>query len=77
MCGFGIDTSVASYEEVMNAKANQNTKPKADEREVIIERIKAMLQLKEINPQDFYAEHNLTTKSSLEELQSAMRVLMG
>ena len=26
MCGFGIDTSVASYEEVQNAIANQNKK---------------------------------------------------
>lgn len=27
MCGFGIDTSVASAEEVQNAQLNQNTKP--------------------------------------------------
>lgn len=29
MCGFGIDTSVASYEEVANAMANQETPTKA------------------------------------------------
>jgi len=28
MCGFGIDTSIASYEEVMNAKANQGEEMK-------------------------------------------------
>lgn len=28
MCGFGIDTSVASYEEVMNAMENQKEEPK-------------------------------------------------
>lgn len=28
MCGFGIDTSVASYEEVMNAMENQKEQPK-------------------------------------------------
>lgn len=32
MCGFGIDTSVASYEEVANAIENQNnSKPKKEE----------------------------------------------
>lgn len=30
MCGFGIDTSVASAEEVQNAMANQEEKPKKD-----------------------------------------------
>lgn len=34
-CGIGIDTSVASYEEVMNAKANQEEpKPKMPEKTV-------------------------------------------
>lgn len=28
MCGIGIDTSVASFEEVANARLNQNTEPK-------------------------------------------------
>lgn len=31
MCGFGIDVSVASKEEVENAIANQNKKPKQDQ----------------------------------------------
>lgn len=33
MCGFGIDTSVASYEEVANAIENQNKKPTPEEDE--------------------------------------------
>ena len=31
MCGFGIDTSVASYEEVQNAINNQESKPQIQE----------------------------------------------
>lgn len=33
MAGFGIDTSVASAEEVQNAMANQNTEPKTEKTE--------------------------------------------
>lgn len=33
MCGFGIDTSIASYEEVANAIENQNKKPTPEEEE--------------------------------------------
>lgn len=40
MCGFGIDTSVASYEEVANAIENQ--KPKAKAKEELDERLLAM-----------------------------------
>ena len=79
-CGFGIDTSVASYEEVTNAINNQKKeKPekKADEREVLIERIKSMLQIKQMNAQEFYKKHNLHSQSSLEELQKAIKELMG
>ena len=79
-CGFGIDTSVASYEEVTNAINNQpkeKSEKKADEREVLIERIKSMLQIKQMNAQEFYKKHNLHAKSSLEELQTAMKELMG
>lgn len=39
MCGFGIDTSVASYEEVANAIENQ--KPKARAKEELDERLLA------------------------------------
>lgn len=80
ICGFGIDTSVASYEEVTNAinnQAKEKSEKKADEREVLIERIKSMLQIKQMNAQEFYKKHNLHAKSSLEELQTAMKELMG
>lgn len=40
MCGFGIDTSVASYEEVANAIENQ--KPKAKAKEDLDEKLLAM-----------------------------------
>lgn len=36
MCGFGIDTSVASAEEVQNAMANQNKKSEPDYRQELI-----------------------------------------
>lgn len=36
MCGFGIDTSVASAEEVQNAQLNQKTETKATESQVKI-----------------------------------------
>ena len=36
MCGFGIDTSVASFEEVANAIENQGEKPKGKAKELPI-----------------------------------------
>lgn len=39
MCGFGIDTSVASYEEVANAIENQKPKAKARTTEELDERL--------------------------------------
>lgn len=79
-CGFGIDTSVASFEEVTNAINNQKktepTKP-TDERAVLFERIKSMLEIKQIDKKEFCKVHNLTKDSSIEDLQKAMRELMG
>ena len=45
MCGFGIDTSVASAEEVQNAIANQDapqTAPKADDRKATPKQIEVL-----------------------------------
>lgn len=60
MCGFGIDTSVASYEEVANAQANQNTQPTiTDQQKEII--------LKNNNP-DVFKKHGIKTKKDLDKL---------
>ena len=61
MCGFGIDTSIASYEEVTNAINNQGKKinpstPFKLPREQLI----AMLLKKGMDINKFAAEHNLT-----------------
>lgn len=69
MCGFGIDTSVASFEEVQNAIENQNRSILIDEikinlltekaREMDIEEVKSILsnygykKIAEIKMQDF------------------------
>ena len=79
-CGFGIDTSVASFEEVTNAINNQKkaepAKP-ADERDVLFERIKSMLEIKQMDKKEFCKAHNLTKDSSVEELQKALKELMA
>ena len=59
MCGFGIDTSVASYEEVQNAINNQNAKtPKQETRTQELE-FKKMDLMKEVKE---YADTNAEFK---------------
>lgn len=62
MCGFGIDTSIASYEEVQNAINNQNKKETRKEktpREKLIEKLKE----KNINLSEYAQKHNLSSKT--------------
>lgn len=64
MCGFGIDTSVASYEEVANAIENQNKNGNQDEgikspysaRDTLV----SMLFTRGIDFNAYAAEHKLT-----------------
>lgn len=80
ICGFGIDTSVTSFEEVTNAINNQKkteTERPADERAVLFERIKSMLEIKQMDKKEFCKVHNLTKDSSIEELQKALKELMA
>lgn len=59
MCGFGIDTSVSSYEEVANAQA-QSTQPTiTDQQKEII--------LKLNNP-EIFKKHGIKTKKDLDNL---------
>jgi galactitol-specific phosphotransferase system IIB component len=68
MCGFGIDTSVASAEEVENAINNQN---KTDYR---IEFIK-LCKLKGINASDYAKEHGITKATTQEEYKKVVESL--
>lgn len=58
MCGFGIDTSIASSEEVQNAMLNQNNQPATMQmhpRDALI----LALNAKGIDAHDFAKKHNL------------------
>lgn len=78
MCGFGIDTSIASSEEVQNAilnqNNNQNTKHKKTPREMLILRLKEL----GIDVTAYAKANNLTPKTDdatylkcLKELENA------
>ena len=56
MCGFGIDVSVASYEEVANAIENQGKKSKTSARDILV----SMLFTRGIDFMTYAKEHNLT-----------------
>ena len=62
MCGFGIDTSVASYEEVANAVKNQakEEQPKANSRQDLINFCNA----NGLNINDIAKEYKLNAKST-------------
>lgn len=65
MCGFGIDVSVASYEEVANAIENQNkavkdTQDDAKERTELIKKVTQLCVKLNINPKEYCEEHNRT-----------------
>lgn len=87
MCGFGIDTSIASYEEVMNAIENQKEEPKKptyqkkaqpketsqapDYRKLLIEKLNALGK----NMSDFAKEHGINSKSTQEDFKKACEAL--
>lgn len=77
MCGFGIDTSVASYEEVANAIGNQNkeSKPKetADYRIMLI----AELKRRGIDTNAFSKEHNMNKNTTQDEFKAIYENLIG
>lgn len=61
MCGFGIDTSVASYEEVANAINNQGGGISARDKLIYC------LKQRGIDVNEYAKTHNLTKESSDEE----------
>lgn len=68
MCGFGIDTSVASFEEVANAIENQGEKPKGKAKELSArELLIAKLKEKGINASEYAQKHGLT-KDTTEDI---------
>jgi hypothetical protein len=79
LCGFGIDTSVASYEEVANAINNQNKK--ADEGELPFvppsprERLIAKLQEKNIDMTAYAAEKGLNKNTTAERYEELIKEL--
>ena len=67
MCGFGIDTSVASAEEVQNAIANQ-CKPCADYRQMLIN----YCNDKGLDMNDIAKQYKLNSKSKLEDFKAVL-----
>lgn len=67
MCGFGIDTSVASAEEVQNAIANQD-KPCADYRQMLIN----YCNDKGLDMNDIAKQYKLNSKSKLEDFKAVL-----
>ena len=73
MCGFGINTSVASAEEVENAINNQASKPAATPREKLIAKLKDM----GIDLKDFAAANNLDKNTTDERYTELLKGLNG
>lgn len=80
MCGFGIDTSVASAEEVGNAIAQQedskNVNNKKEPKQATPrEQLIAKLKEKGINATAYAKEHNLTSHTTAEEFERLLAEL--
>lgn len=73
MCGFGIDTSVASAEEVANAIANQNKPEKRDPRKMLI----AKLHERGIDVTTYAQEHGLNNQTSPDVFRQLLAELEG
>ena len=79
MCGFGIDTSIASAEEVQNAIKNQGEQPKQEQsngkqmtpREQVIARLAEL----NINVHAYAKANNLTAKSTDEDYLRCLKEL--
>ena len=70
MCGFGIDTSIASAEEVQNAIANQD-KVKTDYRSMLIN----YCTINDLDMNDIAKEHGLNNKSSQKDFGEVLAKL--
>lgn len=76
MCGFGIDTSIASAEEVGNAIAQQeDTEKKAKKQPTPRERLISRLKEKGINAAEYAKEHNLNTHTTADEFERLLAEL--
>ena len=79
MCGFGIDTSIASAEEVQNAIKNQGEKPKVTAGKTLTPREQLILRLKELNINvNAYAKvNNVNPKTDDETYLRLLKELEG
>lgn len=75
MCGLGIDTSVASAEEVGNAIAQQEDSKKKPKQATPREKLIAKLKEKGIDLGEYAKEHNLTTHTTAEEFERLLAEL--
>lgn len=75
MCGLGIDTSVASAEEVGNAIAQQEDSKKKPKQATPREKLIAKLKEKGIDLGEYAKEHNLTTHTTAEEFATLLAEL--
>ena len=77
MCGFGIDTSVASYEEVQNAINNQENQTKSTEKDDTDYRSLVLAKVKELNLNtlDFAKQYGLNSKSTQEDFKRVYKEL--
>lgn len=75
MCGFGIDTSVASAEEISNAIVQQATAPKPKKQLTPREKLIAKLKEKGVNIDEYAKEKGLTSKTTAEEFERLLAEL--
>lgn len=77
MCGFGIDTSVASYEEVQNAINNQGSKPKeqGSKEKTPREKLIAKLHKLGVDVNKYATEKQLTNKTTPERFTELLEEL--
>lgn len=70
MCGFGIDTSIASAEEVANAINNQEkTRSKGSVEKTPRERLIMMLKKRGVNIAEYAKEKGISTDTTSEEFE--------
>ena len=77
MCGIGIDTSIASKEEVENAikQQEENEKEQKDKLQLMID-IKKLMASKKVAPNEIYENFNKKSdEMTLEELQEVIKWL--
>ena len=75
MCGFGIDTSIASAEEVQNAMANQKTKETKtiNFRDRLVEYCKTQ----KLDMNEIAKSYKLNAKSSDDAFEKVLELLKG